>query len=445
MSELSRRAFLASSAVVVVSGCERGRRSETPLAHLYGKEWVHGAYAHYAKAYRDVESGAQQSTFDSYKLLAQKGVTALDALQAREVPFFIRVDEAGTAFRVEREVVERLTFDASMSEAERAERTRVWKLAREHLHTDYDEVRRLDWALERLLAQVGRVRFAIDEGRVEQFRLCRQLAALEGGGDVPFELPYQVTRAEYESVLLLLLGRIESDRERLRRTEAAIVSVGLVVRATDAGSASLSANTRKVLLAIVRDSEAEAEAPLAYPEKSDERDALLERARELRRQIAASAEFRSWEALQEEREDVIGQLLVVLDSMTGLPASGVYRQVMRVWRGGGDYLDYLKLAASIVPSGSGVGSTLNQAVETTERTREVLRRGRTAVDLLDASGGRAEVAGAALLNVGTRRARKQLDRQLAFFKDAAEADEVAEQLGSTLLSRSALPSAIPGR
>ena len=80
------------------------------------KEWVHGTYAHYAKAYVDVEDQAQTSSFDAYKLLAQKGIAALDALQSREVPFFIRVAPDGASFRVERDVPERLTFSADMSQ-----------------------------------------------------------------------------------------------------------------------------------------------------------------------------------------------------------------------------------------------------------------------------------------------------------------------------------------
>jgi hypothetical protein len=45
MAGFSRRDFLASSAVVALVGCGP-RRSETPLAHLYGTAWVHGAYSH---------------------------------------------------------------------------------------------------------------------------------------------------------------------------------------------------------------------------------------------------------------------------------------------------------------------------------------------------------------------------------------------------------------
>ena len=52
-------------------------------------------------------------------MLAQKGITALDALQTREVPFFIRVDQGEKGFAIARDVPERLTFTAGMSDADR--------------------------------------------------------------------------------------------------------------------------------------------------------------------------------------------------------------------------------------------------------------------------------------------------------------------------------------
>ena len=53
---VSRRAFslgLASLPLVVsgVSGCGK---PQTPLAHLYGKGWVHGAYEYYGKGYHEL-------------------------------------------------------------------------------------------------------------------------------------------------------------------------------------------------------------------------------------------------------------------------------------------------------------------------------------------------------------------------------------------------------
>jgi len=431
MAGFSRRDFLASSAVVAFGGCGP-RRSETPLAHLYGTAWVHGAYSHYARAFSDVESSASAGTFESYGLLAERGVTALDDLQRREVPFWVRVLPDGRSFRIERDVPERLTFRADMTDADRAEATRAWKLAREHLHTDYDEVKKLDFALTRLLGELNHVRHAIDEGRIEEFRLVRQLGTLESGGPLPFELPYQVTRQQYTEVLWLVLDRIESDRERLLRTEASIVAVGLTVRATDAGSSSLGANVRKVLLAVARDAKAAAPPPLEFPADSEERKRDLGRARLLARRVGESPEYRRWLAAEQEREDVLGRLLVVFDSMTGLPVSGAYRQLMRVWRGGGDYLDYLVLAARLVPGGTDVSATLDQAVETTERYRGWVQKSEEVLAAAKSTDGRLEAGGRALVNVATTRARRQLDKQLAFYESASEADHVAEELAGIL-------------
>ncbi len=389
---LSRRHFLAGASALVVA-CERQREPETPLAHLYGQDWVHGAYSHYATAYASVETDAEKRSFDSYKVLAQKGITALDGLQSREVPFYVRVAPDAGSFRVERDVPERLTFSADMTQSDRDLATAAWKIAREHLHTDYEEIHRLDWALTGLLTELSRVRNAIDQGLMEEFRICRQLGRLSAGGELPFRLPFQVTRADYENVLRLVLERLENDRERLRQSEAAMIAVGLTARATDAGSASLAANVRKVLVAVVRDADANEKArSLEYP--SADHDAIVARAKQLEARIVASAEYRAWLAAEQEKEDVLGKLLTVLDSVTGLPTSSVYRQVMRVWRGGGDYLAYLEIAVGLVPSGTGLHGVLEQATHTTKRCREAVRsteRARALIASLDkpeASPGR---------------------------------------------------------
>src|SRR5690606_15299412 len=63
----------------LLSACGK-REPETPLAHLYGKDWVHGAYRHYAQVYIEVEGRARRRSTDSYKILAQRGVTSLTNL-----------------------------------------------------------------------------------------------------------------------------------------------------------------------------------------------------------------------------------------------------------------------------------------------------------------------------------------------------------------------------
>ncbi|MCC6898414.1 MAG: hypothetical protein IT377_05535 [Polyangiaceae bacterium] len=434
---LSRRELIVHGVGLGLFGCAR-REPETPLAHLHGKAWVSGAYTHYAEAYLNVERRARAGSFDAYRLLAQRGVVALDALQQREVPFYVQVAADDSSFRVQRTVPERLTFTAEMSAADRDRATRAWKLAREHIHTDYEEIRRLDFALGSLLTQVVRVRRAIDEGRVEQFRLVRQLGTLNGGGTLPFELPYQVGRQDYHAVLLLVLARVEADRQRLARVEAAIVAVGLTARATDAGSASLAANVRKVLLGVARQAEADASVDAVYPERAAERAIELERGRALERTISASPEYQSWLAARQEEEDALGKLLLVLDSVTGLPTSSVYRQVMRIWRGSGDYLEYLRLAAAIVPGGSGLRATLDDAVGRTETYRAYVRKAGGAARVAEQLG-RADGVGGALLNLGTEHARRKLDQQLAFFEDRQEADRVASELAETSFVKDRLP------
>ena len=433
--KLSRRDF-ALGALVLPLACEK-REPETPLAHLYGRDWVRGAYSHYASTYDELERRAQAQSFSSYRLLAERGVTALEGLQSREVPFFVRVSEDSERFRIERDVPERLTFTAGMSASEREEATRVHKLARDNVHRDYEQVRGLEGALTTLLSEVGHVRVAIDEGRLEQYRIVRQLGDLSAGGELPFRLPYQVSRDDYQSVLLLLLERLEADSERLAAAEASMVAVGLVVRATDAGSASLAPNVQKVLLAVAEDS-AKVEAArraVEYPEGSEP---LLARGRELSQKIAQSEGYRAWLAAEREREDQLGSFLAVLDTLTGLPLSTVYRQVMRVWRGDGDYLQYLKLAAGFVPGTSGLSSVLGTAVQDTERYRDMLatadRARRIAESARNPEQGAAEVEGA-VVNVGSRYARDRLGRQLVFYKDASELEAVRAAVAESKLTR----------
>jgi hypothetical protein len=281
------------------------------------------------------------------------------------------------------------------------------------------------------------VRVAIEPGRLEQFRIARQLGELAQGGAQPFELPYQVTRQDYTTVLLLLLERLESDRQRLLRVESSMVAVGLVVRATDAGSASLAPNVEKVLLSVAKDSEQAEKAPAAeYPDASDARAPLLARAKELERTITASPEYRSWLAAEREREDQLGQFLAVIDQLTGLGVSTAYRQVMRIWRGDGDYLEYLRLATALVPGTTGLSEVLRGAVDSTDRYRRVVASAESARAAIQSAqrspDGKLALEGA-VVNVGTRYAEKKLDRQLVFFREPAELEAVREELAGTRL------------
>lgn len=444
--KVSRRSFVVGAALLpwAAEACTPSPPA-TPLAYLYGRNWVHGAYAHYARGYARIQSTAEDQSFAAYRLLAQKGISALAGLQRHEVPFYVCVSPTGDSFAVERNVPERLTFTADMTQADRDRATRAWQHARAHIQTDYVEIARLNHALGVLLSQLQHVRSAADRGRLEQFKLCRQLDTIDRGGALPFALPYHVTRKDYRTVLLLLLDGLQSDRRRLHRLESEMIAVGLTARATDANSASLATNLGKVLLAIVHDAAA-APAPRSttFPAPA-ERVALLAHAAELRSKIVKSEAYRQWFEAQREREDPIGQILNVLDQVTGLKTSVIYRKVLRIWRGDGDYLDYLKLAVSLVPARTGLSGVLDDAVRMTDRCRRIVgdaERARAIVAEAEAKaeGGMLELDGQGLVNVATRRARRELARQLVYFKDRAEHRAVRSALGQTSLMTGALPS-----
>lgn len=445
MIHVPRRAFLGGLATLPLAsfagfGCG-SRPPETPLAHLYGKEWVRGSYELYAGKYNAVQEKADAKSFDAYRVLAQKGVVALDALQSRDVPFYIKVGEDGRAFSIERNVPERLMFTANMTDADRQAATEAWKKARDHIHTDYEEIRRLNWSLTELLKQLQLIRNAIDEGRVEQYRQVAQIQELKKGDKPPFELPYQVSQQDYVDNLHLLLERLEDDRHRLERIESDIVAVGLTVRATDAGSASLAANIQKVLLAVLEDSTAKPR-PATYP--AEERAKLLAEGQRLEQTIFASAEFKKWEKEEAAKKwEAIGQFLPLLDAVTGIPTSSIYRSVINMWKGDGDYLSYAKTLLQMSPVGKQVTSTLADAIDTTERARKiggtVLATMKTGAPSADALAAQAK---GVLLNTGTKFARDRIDKQLVFFKDKAELTKVSEALSETPLVKNALP-AIP--
>ncbi len=455
-------------AVGSLAGC--AHKEETPLAHLYGQDWVHGAYELYAGKYATIQKSSEQTSKSAYAVLAQKGVVALGALQSREVPFFIRVAGDEQGFAIARDLPERLTFTANMSDADREAAQAKWEKAREHIQTDYEEIRRLNWALTTLLAQTQHVRTAIDEGKLEQYRLVRQLAALGDGDKPPFELPYQVTVADYRDVLFLLLERLDDDARRLARVESDIVTVGLTARATDANSGSLAANLNKVLLAVIADADATSPREPTFPGGGDDRSKYLARGKELYDGIKASPEYVTWEKHESTKAfDQIGGLLTVLDTMTGLHTSAIYKQVLDIWRGDADYLSYLKTVVKMLPGGSEVVKVADQAIELTEKARKIagqvsqgiaMAKGALATGKKLASGqlpagvggllpspdagGLLQLAkDGGLLNAGSDFARSKLDKQLAFFKDQKELDEVSGLIGESPLMKGVLPS-VPG-
>ncbi len=416
--------------------------AEAPLAHLYGKQWVHGAYELYAGRYVAVEKGAQDSTENAYKVLAQKGVVALDALQSRDVPFYIRVDGQAEAFSIERKVPERLMFTADMSDADRQAAIAAWTKARESIHTDYEAIRRLNWALTQLLQQTQRIRNAIEEGTIEQYRLTGQILELEKGENVPFQLPYQVTRKDYGEILTLLVERLEDDRKKLETMEASIVAVGPTARPTDAGSATLAASINKVLVAVMEDADATQPRASAYPPTDDERAKLLADGKKLIDQVAQSQAYKTWVKREQTKTwEAIGTFLPLLDAMTHLPISSVYRQVLEIWRGDADYLSYAKTLVSLAPGGRAIVKTIGDVVETTERARKIVG---TMDAVLKGRPPNAEAllaqAKGIVINTGTQFARDRVNKQLAFFREKAEIDKVQRIVAESRLGTLPLPN-----
>jgi hypothetical protein len=458
-----RRTFVLSlgTAPLWLPGC--AHQEETPLAHLYGKDWVHGAYELYASKYAGVQTASEKATRSAYSVIAQKGVTALAALQTREVPFFIRVDGGEQGFTIAREVPERLTFTADMSDADRQTAQAKWEKAREFVHADYEEIRRLNWALTTLLSQLQHVRSAIEQGKLEQYRKVRQLSALAEGEKPPFELPFQVGVPDYKDVLYLLLERLDDDALRLSRVESDIVTVGLTARATDTNSGSLAANLDKVLLAVVADADATSPRAASFPQQDDDRQKYLARGKELFDSIRQTPEYVTWEKHERTKAfDQIGGLLSVLDSVTGLHTSAIYAQVLDIWRGDADYFSYLKMLVKMLPGGSAVAKVADQAIELTEKVRKVAGQVQKGVaiagkaidtgkklasgqlpqvpQLPDAGGVLQLAKDGGLLNAGSEFARSKLEKQLAFLKDSKELDQVTGMLGESSLMKGALPS-----
>jgi hypothetical protein len=213
--------------------------------------------------------------------------------------------------------------------------------------------------------------------------------------------------------------------------------VGLTVRATDAGSASLAANIRKVLVAVVRDAEASAPRPARYPGSKEAQDGLVAKGRARYEQIRRSPEYEQWLKQEKARAwQQLGVLFSVIDQLTGLQASAAYRQVLDLWSGGADYLGYLKVIVSLAPGGSELSKALGQAVEVTGAVRRAGAK-------LGASASGEQIAAstreAGLVNTASRFARSRLDRQLAYYRTKPEVDEAVEALRGTRLMSQPLP------
>lgn len=426
---IARRTLLVGLGSLPLIGC--ASQPKTPLAHLHGQEWVRGTYEQYAKSYAKVEDTTEKQSFDAYRVLARRGIVALDGLQSRDVPFFIKADGKSEKFVIVRNVPERLTYSADMTDADRVAAKLGFEKAREHLHTDYEEIRRLDGALTTLLAQLKRVRLAIDEGKIESYRIVRQLAPL-AEGQAPFELPYQVSLKDYEAVLYLLLTGLEQDSASLAAVESDIVTVGLIARATDANSGSLAANLRKVLLAVAKDADTDKPREAQYP-GDEPRKVALAHGRELAASIAQSDAYKSWEKSERAKQfEAVGSLLATLDAITGLPTSALFQQAMDIWRGEADYLSYVKMLVKIVPGGGALAKAIGDGVEKTEKARDALATVKDARP--DDVAAAAKKKGVGLLNTGSTYATTRAKKQLVFFQDGKEAAEIEEALKASTLA-----------
>ena len=69
---------------------------------------------------------------------------------------------------------------------------------------------------------------------------------------------------------------------------------------------------------------------------------------------AAPSTSRGRSTSARRRSTSSGQMLTLVDSMTGLHVSAIYTQVLDIWRGDADYLSYLKTVVKMLPGGSAV-------------------------------------------------------------------------------------------
>ena len=236
---------------------------------------------------------------------------------------------------------------------------------------------------------------------------------------------------------------------RLGLLEADVIAVGMTVRSTDAGSATLAASIRKVLLAVVEDG-APSPRPPTFPADENEKAKFLAAARVLSAKIETSPELNAWRAAEREKKLApLGMFLQGLDLMTGLPTSAVYRTVLDIWRGDRDYLTYLKIVASLVPHGGAVARTVVDAIDYTMKARAVASTVIATVKTVQSGGADALVAEAkaqaatqakgVVLNTASRFALERADKQLSFFKDKLEVTKVTEALNQTNLMTQLLP------
>jgi hypothetical protein len=127
-----------------------------------------------------------------------------------------------------------------------------------------------------------------------------------------------------------------------------------------------------------------------------------------------------------------------------VPTSTVFRAVVDIWRGDGDYLDALESLARLVPGGGEVAKTVAGAIDTTKKVRRATRTlivpGAHGKGAIDAAARAAIDEGAGgVLNTATAFGRARIDRQLAFFAKKSELREVSDAVGASDLMTKAMP------
>jgi hypothetical protein len=427
-------ATIGCALAALLCGC--AHKQKTPFDHLYGEAWCQGVYQGYADQYEGVYRGAGESARGSYGYLVQEGVSALSRLQSRGTPFYVGIDQATSMFSIKREVPERLTFSADMTEADRQRATEEFERARAHLAEDYTDVQRLEHTLNGLLDTLTGVRSVIQRTEEETYNLSWIRQSLKEEGIPPFELPYQVTLKRYDEVLVLLLARLDQDLNDLKTLESGIMTVVLAARATDSRSQSLAGNIEVAVLASVMDMENARTRRLPSTMPTGEvwtQQAHLGEAMFAR--VIADPGYQQYAAAKGSAgPDPIGAVLSIIDSIYGTHLAEAAVAVRNIIEGKDvDYLALLKGVASLAPRGTMVGDVLNKAVELTDKYRDVMSK----VDQAMAVAGKIQNAGDALSQVGGASPQWLINQagsaqgalgQVVFIQSEAERLDVQAQL-----------------
>ncbi len=425
--------------MVFSGGC--AHRSKTPFDHLYGPQWCQGVYKGYADQWDGLRMGTEIAVRESYGVLTREGVSALDRLQSRSTPFYVLADPVSDRFVIRREVPDRLMFTADMSAQDRERAQTEFDASREHIASDYSDVKRLEWALNGLLDQLVRVGSAMQSANREMFNIVQIRQALREG-ELPFELPYQVTVKQYDDVLLLVLGRLEKDVNDLKNLESGIMAVVLAVRATGDGSGSLTGNIEAAVLAAVLDGD-NAASNRYSPVMPDGEQwiALRMRGDQGFTRILADPTYGEYVAAKGGiGPDPLGMVLSLVDSVTGTKLGSVAKQVRSIMDGEKpDFFELLKSAASFVPRGTMVGQMLGKAVDLTDtfqKTVKKVQKVKATVGKVKATVGKVKNAGealksgnvdpGALFNVDV--SIQDASKQIVFMKDMNARVEIQNQL-----------------